>query len=657
MVELSDAVLVGLLEAAPDSIIGVGTDGRIVLANVRTVELFGYQQSELVGRPIEMLLPERFRAMHSRHRQDYLADPRPRPMGAGATLAGRRKDGREFPAEISLSSIDTGQLQLVVAAVRDVTDRLRREAQFRDLLEAAPDAMVGVTTDGRITLINAATERLFGYGRDELLGQKIEILVPDAARADHPELRLRYFHDPRPRPMGAGGLLRARHKDGREFPAEISLSALQTEDGLIVSAAIRDVTDRIEAQAQRLRLEAEAQRLAAAAERERLEAQLHQARRLESLGQLAGGVAHDFNNILAVMLNYTTFVIEQAQAAAARDPQGDWPQAASDLHQVLRAGKRATELTHQLLAFSRREVIRPRVLDLNAVIGEVEQLLRRTLGEHIQLHVEHESPLCPVLADPGQIEQVLMNLAVNARDAMPDGGTLTVHTGNHEIAETSAATTGPPPGRYARVRIADTGTGIPDEVLAHVFEPFFTTKAAGEGTGLGLATVFGIVTQAGGFVTIDSVPGAGTAFTLLFPETDEPPAAPGPKSQQVRHHGQGTILVVEDEDALRAVTQRILTRNGYRVLTAATGPEALKVAEDSEDDIDLLLTDVIMPYMHGQQLAEQMVAARPGIRVVYMSGYAEPFVTGEHALHPDAALISKPFLEADLLTCISGVLT
>jgi PAS domain S-box-containing protein len=659
MIELSDAVLVGLLEAAPDSIIGVGADGRIALVNAQTVQLFGYQQSEMIGQSIEMLVPERSRAAHPAHRQEYLTEPRPRPMGAGAPLAGRRKDGSEFPAEISLSAINTGELALVIAAVRDVSDRLRVEAKFRGLLEAAPDAIVGVAVDGRITLVNAQTERLFGYRRAELLGQQIEVLVPDGTRAGHPGLRRQYFADPQPRPMGAGSPLRARRKDGTEFPAEVSLSALETEDGLIVSAAIRDVTERVEAQAERLRLEAEAQRLTAAAERERLEAQLHQARRLESLGQLAGGVAHDFNNILAVMLNYTSFVTEQVQEAAALDPHSHWHRAAADLQQVLRAGQRATELTHQLLAFGRREVVRPKVLDLNIVIREVEQLLRRALGEHIQLHVELEEHLYPVLADPGQIEQILMNLAVNARDAMPDGGTLTVHTTNHEV--TAAAGTpsrpAPPAGRYVRIRVADTGTGIPPEVLDRVFEPFFTTKAPGEGTGLGLATVYGIITQAGGFATINSAPGAGTAFVVLLPQTAEAPALPDePVAPNAPHRGQETILVVEDEEALREVTRRILTRSGYRVLSAGTGPEALKIAEGFHGEIDLLLTDVIMPYMHGRELAQQITATRSGLRVIYMSGYAQPFITGEGSLHRDTVLITKPFTRTDLLARVGEVL-
>jgi PAS domain S-box-containing protein len=650
MSEPPDAVVIGLLEAAPDAIIAVDREGRIAVVNAQTVRMFGYERAELLGRSIDLLVPERFRDRHPGHRQAYLRDLRPRPMGAGVPLTARRRDGSEFPAEISLSALASGGL--VVAAVRDVSDRIRREAKFQGLLEAAPDAIVGVAADGRISLVNAQAERLFGYQRSELLGLPIETLVPESARARHPHLRHRYFTDPRPRPMGSGTALRARRRDGSEFPAEISLSALETEDGLIVSAAIRDVSERIEAQAERQRLEAERERLAAAAERERLEAQLQQAQRLESLGQLAGGVAHDFNNLLAVMLNYASFVAEQIQDAAEADPDGAWPQASRDLQQVLRAGRRATELTHQLLAFGRREVVRPRVLDLNVVIREVEQLLLRTLGEHIQLHADLEPRLWPVLADPGQIEQVLVNLAVNARDAMPGGGALTVHTGNQELAADEAGRMRPPatPGRYVRLRVADTGTGIPPDVLERVFEPFFTTKAPGEGTGLGLATVYGIVTQAGGYATLHSTVGAGTVVTALFPVTQELPATiASPAGPTPLQRGGETILVVEDEEALRAVTDRILTRHGYHVLSAGGGPEALKIVQDATRHIDLLLTDVVMPNMHGRELADHVREARPGLPVVYMSGYAQPFITGEGTLEPNTILITKPFTQSELL--------
>jgi len=639
----------GLLEAAPDAIVGVSTDGTITLVNAQAERLFGYGRDELLGQPVEILVPEYARDVHPAHRTGYLHDPAPRPMGAGMQLAGRRKDGSQFPAEISLSSIDTEDGIVVSAAVRDVSDRNRAEAKFRGLLEAAPDAIVGVSTDGTITLVNAQAERLFGYHRDELLGQPIEILVPDRVRHRHPGHRGRYFTDPQPRPMGAGMQLAARRKDGTEFPAEISLSSIDTEEGQVVSAAIRDVTDRLEAQTER-------ERLKATAERERLEAQLHQSQRLESLGQLAGGVAHDFNNLLAVMLNYTAFIAEEITAAAAADSDQRWNAVYHDILQIQRAGERATELTHQLLAFGRREVVRPQVLNLNTVVAEVEALLRRTLGEHIQLHTDLAPDLWPVLADPGQLEQVLVNLAVNARDAMPDGGTLSITTTNRTIDE-HAPRPGLRPGRHVQLRVADTGTGIPSDIAERVFEPFFTTKPKGEGSGLGLATVYGIITQAGGHADIRSAVGAGTTFIALLPATDQQPT---PKEQPApattSNHGGETILVVEDEEALREVTRRILTRNGYHVLTAANGPEALKTAEDTTDPIHLLLTDVIMPHMLGKELATKISDLNPHIRILYMSGYAQPVLASQGTLDPGVTLVEKPFSETDLLTRVREVL-
>ena len=646
----ADAGSSGLLDAAPDAIVAVTTEGIITLVNVQTERLFGYPRSELLGRPIEMLVPEALRDAHPDHRRRYLQDPRPRPMGAGAELSGRRRDGSQFPAEISLSSIETTDGLLVVAAVRDATDRIRAEAKFRGLLEAAPDAIVGIAPDGAITLVNAQAERLFGYTRTELIGQSIEILVPERARDVHPSRRTQYFTQPAPRPMGAGMQLAARRKDGSEFPVEISLSALDTEDGVVVLSAIRDVTDRLEMQATRERLKNQA-------ERERLEARLQQSQRLESLGQLAGGVAHDFNNLLAVMLNYTAFVAEQVAEASVDDPSGRWAEASRDIAQIQRAGARATELTHQLLAFGRREVVRPQVLDLNVVVTEVEQLLQRTLGEHVQLHTVLAAEAWPVLADPGQLEQILVNLAVNARDAMPEGGTLVIETTNRILdPDTAAAHPGLVAGRHVALIISDTGTGIPPEIAGRVFEPFFTTKPKGQGTGLGLATVYGIVTQAGGSIAVTSAPGAGTAFTILLPATDQQPVALDQPAPRRPSGGGETILVVEDEAALREVTSRILTRNGYRVLTAAGGPEALKAAESTTEHIHLLLTDVIMPHMLGTELAAKMLELRPTARVLYMSGYAQPILASQGTLAPGLTLVEKPFSEATLLEQVRQVL-
>jgi len=640
----------GLLEAAPDAIVGVDSDGRVALVNRQAERLFGYPREELVGQPVEVLVPDAVRPVHPGHRGRYLSDPRPRPMGAGMALAGRRRDGTEFPAEISLSALDTEEGVLVAAAVRDVSDRQKAEAKFRGLLEAAPDAIVGVGPDGRVALANAQAERLFGYPREELVGQPVEILVPHGVRGIHPAHRSRYFADPQQRPMGAGMQLAARRKDGTEFPAEISLSALDTEDGLLVSAAVRDVTERIEAQAERERLKAQA-------ERERLEGQLHQSQRLESLGQLAGGVAHDFNNLLGAILNYAAFVEEELTAAAARPGGEIWLPVGRDVEQIRRAAERATNLTHQLLAFGRREVVQPRVLNLNDVVAEVEQLLRRSIGEHIELATALAGELWPVLADPGQLEQVLVNLAVNARDAMPGGGTLTIDTANLLVDDDYAAQRhGLKTGRHVRLRVSDTGAGMPRHVLDRVFEPFFTTKPKGEGTGLGLATIYGIITQADGHAQIYSEPGLGTTFTALLPATNQAPApAEPPIPDTTRARGGETVLVVEDEDAMREVTRRILARNGYQVITAATGADAVELAARLEREIHLLITDVIMPQMLGREVADRIRATRPAIRTLYMSGYAHPVLASQGTLDPGVILLEKPFTEPALLDKIKEV--
>ena len=390
---------------------------------------------------------------------------------------------------------------------------------------------------------------------------------------------------------------------------------------------------------------------------ERQERLRAQAQRLESLGQLAGGVAHDFNNLLAVILNYVSFVSEEVAAAAGPDPAPHLESATADLAQIKKAAERAAGLTHQLLVFARRDVIRPQVLDLNTIISTVEEMLRRTIGEHVELVTSLAGDLWPILADPGQLEQVLVNLAVNARDAMPAGGTLTIDTANVTVdADTIAGGSRARKGRNVRLRISDTGAGMPADVAQHVFEPFFTTKPDGSGTGLGLATVYGILTQADGDIRIYSEPGHGTTFTITLPVTAEAAirvAEPVPYQRAPRGE---TVLIVEDEEALREVTRRILNRNGYQVITAANGPEALRIAGGHPGEIHLLVTDVVMPRMLGKDVAEKMRLIKPEIEVIFMSGYARPVLASQGRLDPGVALVEKPFSEADLLAMAARVL-
>ncbi len=387
------------------------------------------------------------------------------------------------------------------------------------------------------------------------------------------------------------------------------------------------------------------------AQNEGLHAQVRQIQRMDSLGQLAGGVAHDFNNLLAVILSYASFVSHRLAMAAESGGDGQWDEARADMAQIQKAVDRAAALTRQLLAFASREAIRPLALDLNEVIAGVAELLGRAIGEHIELATSLADGLWPILADAGKLEQVLVNLAVNARDAMPGGGTLTIATQNITASADSAA--GDPDAqqeRRVRLQVSDTGTGMTADVIEHAFEPFFTTKDAAHGTGLGLATVYGILTQAGAGIQISSRPGNGTTFTITLPVTDEataPARKPAPSSWEA--HGE-TILLVEDNDELREVTQRIFAGAGYHVIPAASGPEALEAASNHDGQIHLLVTDVVMPHMLGTEVAHRMRAIKPGAAELYMSGYAWPVLASRDTLDPDAVLVEKPFSDTDLLT-------
>jgi len=520
---------------------------------------------------------------------------------------------------------------------RDITERmeaerrlLESEVRFRTAFMTGTDAfLIAGMSDGRIYEANDQFLAMYGYRRDEVVG--------------HTSLELGLWPDPEQRRslisrLLAEGQVRnvevfARRKSGEVFPTVASVAALPGEDPRLLLSVIRDVT---------------AQRRADDALRS-MEEQFRQAQRLEAVGRLAGGVAHDFNNILTAITGYAQLMLLDFRE---NDPRR------TDLDEILAASQRAAALTRQLLAFSRKQVLQPRVLDLNDVVKGLEKMLRRLIGEDISLAFTAGEGLKAVRADPGQIEQVLLNLAVNARDAMPQGGKLTIETQNAELDEAYAAThAGASQGDYVMLAVSDTGIGMDAETQSHIFEPFFTTKELGKGTGLGLATVHGIVTQSGGRIEVYSEPGRGAAFKIYLPAVagaaeslDVIPAAPGAGT------GHETILVVEDDRAVREVVAETLSQRGYRVLRAADGAAALEVAKGAGGGIRLLLTDIVMPGLGGRELAQALRAGHPGIRLLYMSGYTDDAVIRHGILEEGTPFLQKPFTAEVLALKVREVL-
>ena len=624
-----------VLDASPNPIVAVDGSARITYANPQVEKTFGYTSNELLGQPIELLLPDRISERHIAHRDGFLAHPVARPMGIGLDLSGRRKDGSEFPVEISLSPVETSDGLQVFATVVDITARKAADAalaeserRFRAVLEASPNVIVAVDAAGVITYANPRIEGSFGYSRDELLGKPIELLLPERVRGRHVAHREGFLAHPVARPMGIGLDLSGRRKDGSEFPVEISLSPVETADGMQAFATVVDITARKAA-----------------------ESQLLQAQKLESLGRLSGGIAHDFNNMLFAIRGYAELLTQDLSPdnRGKLDPDGSL----RSVRAIQHAAEGATTLTSQLLAFSRQQVISPKVLDVNAAIQSIEPMVRRLIGENNLLTMKLDEAAGHVRTDPGQLEQILVNLVVNARDAMPDGGTITIETGNTVFDEPYAiehfdVMAGP----YVMLAVSDTGFGMDRATREHIFEPFFTTKELGKGTGLGLATIYGIVRQAGGHIWLYSEPGLGSSFKIYFPRIDAPVTAKQPEAQSSLGGGVGTVLVVEDEPAVRDMTTQLLERAGYKVVAVADGAEAIARVTEMADSIDVLVTDVIMPNMSGIALAEQLMDRYPRLGTVLLSGYTAETLDIERVTGRGAIFVPKPVTSGQLLAAV-----
>jgi PAS domain S-box-containing protein len=623
-----------VLDASPNAIVAIDSSGRISYTNPNAELTFGYPRSELLGQPIELLLPDRVSDRHVAHRDGFIANPLARPMGIGLDLSGRRKNGTEFPVEISLSPVETSDGIQVFATVVDITARkaadvalAESERRLRVALEASPNVIIAVDERGDITYANPRTEAAFGYIRAELLGRPIELLLPDRLGERHVAHRDGFLAHPLARPMGIGLDLSGRRKDGTEFPVEISLSPVETADGVQVFATVVDITARKGA-----------------------ESQLLQAQKLESLGRLAGGIAHDFNNMLFAIRGYAELLTDDLSTdSRPLDLEGS----RRSVGAIQQAAERATTLTSQLLAFSRQQVVSPRVLDINVAVRSVEPMVHRLIGENLNLTMRLDEGAGHVRTDPGQLDQILVNLVVNARDAMPNGGTVTIETGNtffdEPYADEHFEVT---PGPYVMLAVTDTGMGMDRATREHIFEPFFTTKDLGKGTGLGLATIYGIVRQAGGHIWLYSEPGLGTSFKLYFPSVNDPISAEPAAAPASPGVGVGTILVVEDEPAVRDMTTQLLQRAGYRVFAVADGAEAIALVAASSNTIDVLVTDVIMPNMSGIALAEHMMDRYPDMGAVLLSGYTAETLDLERAMARGAMFISKPITSGQLLIAV-----
>jgi PAS domain S-box-containing protein len=635
-----------LLEALPDAVVAVKQDGTIVQVNSQVSDLFGYEQRALIGQKIELLVPERYRSQHRSDRHSYARTPKPRRMGADLNLHGRRKNGSEFPVEISLSPIVTDKGTFVLSAIRDISSRKRIEEELRrangelhrittaqlgeyrsrlaSIVDSSEDAIIGKDLDGTITSWNRGAERIYGYSPDEVIGKNISLLALADRPDEIPEILERISSGER---IEHHESVRVA-KDGRHLDVSISVSPVRDAAGTVVgaSAIARDITAQ-----------------------KRAEAQLRQSQKMEAIGLLAGGVAHDFNNILGIVNACSEFLRDRI------DPAADH---AVYVENIKQAVDRGTALTRQLLTFSRTTAIQPQILDLNDRLKIVSKLLGPLLGDDIEIVISPRSDATIIEADPHQLDQVVMNLAVNARDAMPRGGKFVLETAEMEFDnEFAAQHPGLSAGKYVMLAVSDTGSGMAPGVVGRIFEPFFTTKELGKGTGLGLATVYGIVKQNGGHILVYSEPGHGTTFKIYLPSAEHKLDLPSQPAVQAEIPRRGnTILLVEDDEMMRSLTRQLLEQHGYTVIEANDGKSALSLMESNDQSIDLLLTDVVMRHVSGPELAERLSAWRPTLNVIYMSGYTGEIMANREGLKPGVTLIEKPFTRHVLLNTIHTTL-
>ncbi|QJW93321.1 PAS domain S-box protein [Frigoriglobus tundricola] len=611
-----------LVDVLPTALF-IHTRDEIVFCNPAFVQLMGASgPAELLGRdPYGVPHPD-FREF-VRTRVAAMLESGEATTGVEMRVV--RLDGRSVPVQTAATPVTGSHPPAVLVALSDLTERERSADLLRAVLASVNDPILTIDERGTVQSANPATERTFGYPEAELIGGSVKKLMPDQYSIGSDRYNADYLRTGVAKVIGIGREATGRRKDGTTFPLELTVTEFRLDGERHFTGVVRDITAR-----------------------KRLEAQFQQAQKMEAIGRLAGGVAHDFNNLLTVINGYTDFMLLELPVG---DPRRDAVATVRD------AGERAARLTQQLLAFSRKAIVEPKVLDLNELVTTSAKLLGRLIGEDVSLVVVADPALARIKADPGQLEQVLMNLAVNARDAMPTGGRLLIQTRDVAVGpDARAGGSGPEPGRYAQLTVTDSGTGMTDEVKSKIFEPFFTTKEPGKGTGLGLAVVHGVVEQCGGHITVTSAVGAGTTFNLLFPVVAE---ASGPGASGITWaaaRGTETVLLVEDDAPVRAIARTALETQGYKVLDAASGGAAIRLAEGHSGTIHLLVTDVVMPEMGGRKVAEAVRARRPGTRVLYISGYTDDAVVQHGIVEGTDAFLQKPFTPLGLARKVRAVL-
>ncbi len=630
-----------LFDSVPDAIVLVNASGQITLVNQRTEGLFGYRPGELLGRDVEVLIPERFRFAHIDQRVGYAAEPRLREMGTDLELCGQREDGSEFPVEISLSPISVDSEDFVLSIVRDVSDRRAAELEYAELArEQTADAETETGSERLVSILDEidaivweadVKRRRFSFvskRAEDTLGYPLSAWLDEddfwqrIVEPDDLQLAELYFQEAIGRASDHDHEYRVRSADGQVVWVRDRVRVALGDDS---ESRLHGVTVDVTA-------------------RRELEERLIQAQKMDAVGQLAGGVAHDFNNLLVVISGYTDLLLGRVKDDTSL----------TQLREISQAAGRAGELVAQLLAFGRRAPSVSELVDLGALIRGIQPMLHRLIDRDTGLLVEVADDLSPVRADPGQLEQVLVNLVLNARDAMPDGGEMRVGATHIDLDDARAAELGLAAGQWVLLTVADNGSGMKSETRARIFEPFFTTKERGKGTGLGLATVFGIVEQASGTITVDTQPGRGSTFSIYLPaaiDADDDLAGSG------EHIEARVVLVVEDESAVRRLVRSVLEESGYRVQEAANGRDALTYLEQKGGQVDLVLSDVVMGDISGPELVARLAPLGYSTRILFMSGYADSQLLSRGLDERSIGVLHKPFTPAELSARVAEIMS